>query len=305
MHVIRPDLPSADELRPYLQRIDEAGVATNGGQLVTELEHKLGGVAVANATLGLELSCRHVFRNGEVLVPAFTFPATALAVRNAGLKLVLCDVHEKTWAAEATERTLVVCPFGEPAQGTLVDAAGVWPPPKGNAVMSFHATKPLPAGEGGMVFGDEGLLDYVRRARNFGFIDGKAWGGTNAKMSEYHAAVALASLARIGKADRRRREIAYRYETNLLGYAETRAYQGGTIYPVLVGSPSEAGDRLTGYETRRWYCPTLDKHPAFEGCRMEALTVAHYIADHLLCLPFHTYMTDADVDGVCEALCKS
>ena len=312
--VLRPDLPSADDLLPYLRRIDEAGQYTNDGPLVRELEAKLGGVCVANATFGLELAAKYVFRSGKVRVPAFTFPATLTAVIRAGLTPVLCDINPVTWdAADVDDYTLNVCPFGfvSARGGPLLDAAAIAPngAQRTNCVVSLHATKPLPAGEGAVVYGSEGLIDYVRRARNFGFESGMVNhdGGTNAKMSEYHAAVGLVSLDRYSALATKRRAIALCYEARLPDNIECKPYQGGTVYPVLVDSPVVLAGRLarSGIETRRWYCPTLDMHPAFGRIETESLTNAHAIAARLLCLPFHTYMTENDVDRVCEVLCAT
>lgn len=308
--VLRPALPSFESLRPYLEQIEFTGIATNHGPLVQRLENALGGVAVANATVGLELACRYVFGHGKVRVPAFTFPATVIAVIRAGLEPVLCDVDADTWAAVPDDRTLAVCPFGYPADGPLIDAAGAYGiQTSGNRVMSLHASKPLPAGEGGMVFGDEGLLGYVRKARNFGFDENHVcvMPGTNAKMSEYHAAVALASLAMRDEVNAERHRVATRYMENLSGQAQHLAYAGGTMFPVLVDNPVALQLRLgaAGYESRRWYWPTLDRHRAFLGLRREDLTIAHELSEKLLCLPFHTFLTDDDIDRVSEVVCGS
>lgn len=315
--VLQPDLPSASDLAPYLTLIDRAGQYTNDGRMVRGLEEVLGGVCVANATLGLELAAKYVFKSGKVRVPAFTFPATLTAVIRAGLEPVLCDIDPITWeAADVDDITLNVCPFGFISKrgGPLLDAAAVAPMvPRIEhiaCVVSLHATKPLPAGEGAVVYGDEGLLDYIRHARNFGLRNGhiEFEGGTNAKMSEYHAVVGLASLKRYPAVAAKRMQIAARYAENLAGSrVETKPYQGGTVYPVLVDSPVVVAGRLSrfGIETRRWYCPTLDMHPAFASVKRESLKVAHDVASRLLCLPFHTFMSDRDVDRVCEVLCGS
>lgn len=309
--VLRPDLPTAAELRPYLEQIDASGQYTNDGPLVRALEARLGGVCVANATLGLELAARYVFREGVVRVPAFTFPATLTVVLRAGLTPVLCDIDPSTWeVAEVDDRTLNVCPFGFVSKrgGPLVDAAAVAPGPQlANCVVSLHATKPLPAGEGAVVYGSDDLKDYVRHARNFGFEWGLIHyeGGTNAKMSEYHAAVGLASLNRYPALAAKRRQVAAWYEAKLPTGVTWKTYQGGTVYPVLLDDPGRAAIalRAEGIETRQWYYPALDGHPAFYNVETEDLSNAHAVSRRLLCLPFHTYMTEADVDRVCEVLC--
>ena len=83
--VYKPDLPTTEELKPYLDRIKDNEWATNDGPLVRELEDRLGGVAVANATLGLAMLIQSQHRRSvEVRIPSFTFAATAHAVTLAG-----------------------------------------------------------------------------------------------------------------------------------------------------------------------------------------------------------------------------
>lgn len=307
--VLRPDLPSARALLPYLEAIDHEARASNDGPLVRRLEAKLGGVCVSSGTLGLELAAKAVFRRGVVRVPALTFPATATAVIRAGLTPLLCDVRLETWAAEADDRTLAVCPFGYPTDGPLIDAAGAYGIQRhGARVVSLHATKPLPAGEGGVVIGPDQLLDEIREARNFGFRQGViVEAGTNAKLSEYHAAVALAALDRYDHVATRRQQVAERYHTNLGGEFELRPYMGSTVFPMLVSDPYRLMQALerAGYEARRWYCPSLDQHPAFASVKREALPITHHLAGHLICLPFHTFLTDSDIDRVSEVVCST
>lgn len=317
--VLRPDLPTVEELTPYLRRIEESGIASNDGPLVRELEARLGGVAVSSATLGLEIAITHVFRKGRVRVPAFTFPATVTAIIRAGCEPVFCDTANGLWeVGEIDDRTLAVAPFGYWQYGReapLIDAAGVEhvirdlfrknPP----MVRSLHATKPVIAGEGGMVTSDdEDLRAYVREQRDFGRRNGVVVeAGTNAKMSEYHAAVALACLDRSGQSVDELRRVARRYEANL-GEENMPPWCGQTVYPVIIDNPHAVMQTLAdiGYESRRWYTPTCEQHPAFRQYDREPLPNTRWLADRLLCLPFHRWMTDEDVDRVSEVvLCAS
>jgi dTDP-4-amino-4,6-dideoxygalactose transaminase len=198
-----PDMPSADELLPYLRRIDAARWYTNFGPLAEELEGELAAAldprgsvrvcSVANCTLGLELALSAVgLKPGaRVLLPALTFVATAMAVRRAGCVPVVCDVDADSWlltpalARDALARTQVDCvmpvaSFGcaqdaddwdefSAASGcpVVVDAAGAFGNQRvgarGTAVFSLHATKSLGAGEGGFVASAD--EGVVRRVR--------------------------------------------------------------------------------------------------------------------------------------------
>ncbi|MEJ3749931.1 DegT/DnrJ/EryC1/StrS family aminotransferase [Actinomycetes bacterium KLBMP 9797] len=209
---------------------------SNGGPLVQEFERRVAEaagvrhcVATANATVALELAIRATDLSGEVLVPAFTFPATVHAVRWSGLTPVLCDVDPETGcldpaqvAARVTARTsgiIGVHLWGRPhavAELTeladrhgltlLFDAAQAFGSryrgrPVGGfgaaEVFSFHATKVVNAFEGGAVVTDDSALAArVRAMHNFGIVgqDEVTLAGTNGKMSEAAAAMGLVSL---------------------------------------------------------------------------------------------------------------
>ncbi|MEG0786980.1 MAG: DegT/DnrJ/EryC1/StrS family aminotransferase, partial [Comamonas sp.] len=103
-----PDMPSPQELLPWLERMHKARQYSNFGPLVQELEAEFSMrldvekeqlVTVANATLGLELVLQALDlpTDSRVLLPAFTFVATATAVIRAGHQPVLADVDASTW----------------------------------------------------------------------------------------------------------------------------------------------------------------------------------------------------------------
>jgi len=316
LQVLRPDVPTAAQIAPYLARIDAAKWYSNTGPLVREFEERTGGVTVSSATLGLEIVAPLVFRRRRVRVPAFTFAATITALVRAGFQPVFCDVDEKWGLVDPDEDSLSVCPFGAPVRhGGLVDAAAAWGnQTEGTCVYSLHATKALPAGEGGLVIGPPELMARVRRLANFGFENTPfAHGivteaGTNAKMSEYHAAVALAALDRWQTTKRWRQalEAAYRERLSAQFQLQDRPAEGVyTAFPVLVPDAAAVARRMAELqiETRRWYCPTAERHPAFSECSIEGdLRRTRQLNAQLLCLPFHADMRIDDVDRVCEAL---
>ena len=314
LKVMIPDCPTADEILPFLREIDANRWYSNGGPLVKRLEARLGGVAVSSATLGLELASRHVFKRLRVRIPAFTFVATATALLRAGFEPVLCDVDDAWVLKDIDEDSLPVCPFGAPVPpGGLVDAAAAFGLQReGARVYSLHATKILPAGEGGIVCGPPDLLDYVRRQANFGLVAGPfshgivVEAGTNAKLSEYHSAVALAALDRAASsiAWRIRLENEYRLRLTWLE-TQDRPVGAYSAFPVLVPDAAEVSRRMAeaGIETRRWYTPTLERHPAFSSLRVDGpLTKCAQLNEQCLCLPFHSEVSINDVDRICEVL---
>jgi dTDP-4-amino-4,6-dideoxygalactose transaminase len=110
--VLRPMLPKAEQLLPYLKRIDEQRTYSNWGPLVGELSEKLRalfaappqGVVCANsgmsALVGAILACAGRAQPARPLaiVPDYTFTATALAVQSCGYQPVLASCHRETWS---------------------------------------------------------------------------------------------------------------------------------------------------------------------------------------------------------------
>jgi dTDP-4-amino-4,6-dideoxygalactose transaminase len=235
LHTGRPNLGDMSRFLERLQDLLERRWLTNNGPLVLEFERRvaeLAGVrhcvAMCNATVGLQVAARALGMTGEVIVPSFTYPATAHVLAWLGITPVLCDVDRVTGnidvaMAEAaiTPRTtgiLGVHVWGRPCEvdrledlaarrglALLFDSAHAFGVVRngrplggsGNAeVFSFHATKFVNSLEGGaLVTDDDEVADRTRSLRNFGFVDDDVQAvGTNAKMNEVCAAMGLTSL---------------------------------------------------------------------------------------------------------------
>jgi len=352
-----PDLPQAAELLPWLERIDANRWYTNGGPLVREFEQRLcafmeGGSDASCVTLSsgmssleLGLLALGVGAGKRVLLPALTFPATALAVARCGAEPVLGDVSAQTWmmtpaiarealARERIDAVMPVASFGCPlpadewdefARGTgvpvLVDAAAALGVQRlGKRVhwaFSLHATKPMGIGEGGLFVSADGTLaEKVRRLANFSFehFIVQSRYGTNAKMSEYAAAVGLVQLERWPRLLQRRREVFDDYRSRLAALPQV-GLQPLQAPPatLCVQLPADAAAVAAGLarseiETRRWYLPPLNRHPAFRELRCigpagsTRLPVTEQLATSLLGLPFHSRLTSGDVATVVDAL---
>src|SRR3954468_24014544 len=207
IQLLIPDMPDAQSLLPWLQRIDAARWYTNFGPLVQMLEARLASryaaetrvVSVNSATMGLELAliALDLAPGARVLLPGLTFAASAAAVLRAGCVPVFADVDPQTWllTPAIAERVagemrlgavMPVSTYGAPqgrdewdafvARTTLpvvMDAAAAFDSQQMGsryaAAFSMHATKVLGAGEGGFVASaDDAFLERVRRLSNFG-----------------------------------------------------------------------------------------------------------------------------------------
>jgi dTDP-4-amino-4,6-dideoxygalactose transaminase len=201
--IMRPKLPDARSLAPYLAEIDNARVYSNFGPLSIRLESRLAAhfgaaegtiTTLANATLGLTLAltAQDAQTGTLCVVPGWTFVASAQAAILAGLIPYFVDVDPQTWAldpdgideviARAPGRVgavMPVAPFGgsidvnawdrfrrRTGLPVAIDAAAGFDtvlPTATPAIVSLHATKVLGVGEGGFVLC--GNLDLVRNIR--------------------------------------------------------------------------------------------------------------------------------------------
>lgn len=346
-----PDLPRAAELLPYLERIDANRHYSNFGPLARELEARLsewisqtsglavGAVSLSTGTAALEvpLAAMKLRPGARVLMPSLTFPATALAAMHCGLRPVLADVDPDNWQltpsiARAADCDVVmpVATYGVPldvdawdrhtaetGRPVLIDAAaalGLQRVGRTTSVAySLHATKPFGCGEGGVLASaDPDFALAVHQFSNFGFENKRTVEiGTNAKLSEYAAAVGLAQLARREHLLGERERIWAAYRGALDGVAGIRfqADPGNHAPAVLCielerdAEPVQQRLAALGVETRRWYCPPLHEHPALAKCeRAGALEVTDRLAQRLLGLPFHHHLTDTAIGEIAGAL---
>ncbi len=261
LHVGCPNLGDRDRLLARFNDILDRRWLTNDGMYLREFERQVAEylnlkhcVAVCNATIGLQLAIRALGLAGEVIVPAFTFPATVHALAWQGIRPVFCDVDPATHNIDpaVAERLITAETSGilgvhlwgnpcavEPLEALarqhglklFFDAAHAFGCSHGermignfgNAeVFSFHATKFLNTGEGGAITtNDDGLADELRRLRNFGLEEGTVVGvGTNGKMSEFAAAMGVTALES-------RDEFVARNEENLTAYRRALARTPG------------------------------------------------------------------------------
>ncbi|MCB1064302.1 MAG: aminotransferase class I/II-fold pyridoxal phosphate-dependent enzyme [Verrucomicrobiae bacterium] len=239
LHVGRPNLGDRDS---FLRRVNEALDSrwlTNNGPFTREFENAISDmigvrhvVAMCNATVALEIASRALGFTGEVIVPSYTFVATAHALQWQGITPVFADIDPLTHNIDPkrieeliTPRTtgiLGVHVWGRPCdteaiesiarrhnlpvmydaahafacshEGRMIGAFGSC------EIFSFHGTKFINSFEGGAVTTDnDELAEKMRLMRNFGFsgFDNVIHLGVNGKMNEICAAMGLTNLEAI------------------------------------------------------------------------------------------------------------
>jgi dTDP-4-amino-4,6-dideoxygalactose transaminase len=233
--VNRPYLPASADLEPLFREIVENGLITNG-KYVAAFERRTADylgvkhcVAVSSGTLGLILAVRSLDLRGEVIMPSFTFTATAHAVVWNGLTPVLVDIEPDSFNVnvDLVERAITpktsaiigVHMFGNPADvdrlaelarahnlRLIYDAAhGLGSRYRGRAlggygdveVFSLSPTKIVTTAEGGLIATNhDELAQRCRLARNQGVTDDYdcLLLGVNARMSEFHGILGLKGI---------------------------------------------------------------------------------------------------------------
>lgn len=359
---IVPDLPSADDLIPYLRQIDANRWYSNFGPLAQSFEQRFiqrmaqvhgddpgtfiaTGLASGYQALTVGLRLLGVGPEDKVLVPSVTFPACPLAVSNLGATPVLSDVDPKTFsltpaiarAAAAKTKLAAVMPvavygFPLPAEEwdafeadtgvkVIIDAAAAIESQRylkrGLVAHSMHALKPFGIGEGGvLVTADPAMAETIRQRINFGMSNRITYQtGENAKMSEYHAAVALAQLDRWDQIKQRRADVFTRFAKALEGLITLNPlHQKAIVSSLMIETKAPAAKALFAAMTQhqiavhRTYLPPLYEHPHFAALpalkadgqsapqgSQPHLDGAEYMNEHVLGLPFHAFMSDEEI----------
>jgi len=241
LHIGRPNIGDRSRLLERFNDMLDRRWLSNNGPFVKELEQKLAAflgvkhcIAMCNATIALEIAARALGLQGEVIIPSFTFVASAHALQWQEITPVFCDINPLTHNIDPTKIENLITPrttgilgvhvwgracdievlstiadkhnlklmfdaahaFACTYQGQMIGGFG------DAEVFSFHATKFFNSFEGGAVTtNNDELATRLRGMRNFGFagIDTVLDIGTNGKMSEVSAAMGLTSLESLDK----------------------------------------------------------------------------------------------------------
>lgn len=254
LHVGRPNIGDRDRFINRVSDIFDRRWLSNDGPMVREFESVIAGilgvrhvVAMCNATVGLEIASKAIDLKGEVILPSYTFIATAHALQWQGITPVFADMEPESHNINPAKIEALITPqtsgivgvhvwgracetnaiqtiaqkhnlqvmydashgFGCSIGGRMLGNFGAC------EVFSFHATKFINCFEGGaVVTNDDALAEKMRLMRNFGFkgFDNVIYLGVNGKMSEVCAAMGLTNLEAMDDivAVNRRNYCAYR-----------------------------------------------------------------------------------------------
>ena len=325
-------------------------------QLELELKKRLRVPQVSlfsNGHQALEAVFSLLPAGAEVITTPFTFASTTLAIARCGLTPVFCDIEPKFYTMDPnciealiTEKTAAIAPvhvYGNLCDWrriqkiadrhhlkVIYDAAHAFGVEDGDrnagglgdvSMFSFHATKVFHTIEGGcLAYHDDSISDRLAAWRCFGMFDGERSEllGTNAKLTEFAAAMGLCNLRHLEEQITLRKKAALRYRRDLAdrpglilcpeqpGVTPNYAYMPLRVIPEQFGmTRDQLVEKLKAQEiyARKYFYPLTS---AFPICRknytIQDTPVAAEASEQILCLPIYADLTTEDVDRICDVI---
>jgi dTDP-4-amino-4,6-dideoxygalactose transaminase len=356
----RPSIPDPDRVAEDVRRILASEVLTNG-PYVARLEEQAATalgvrhcIAVSSCTSGLMLVLRAADLSGDVLLPSFTFAATAHAVAWNGLRPTFSDIdpHTLTLSPASARRNmgvrtsaiLATHTFGTPAKvedltaaadragiRLFFDAAHAFGSRHGDRpvggfgdaeVFSLTPTKPVVAGEGGIIATNaDDLAEACRLGREYAKEENYdcRFVGLNARMSEFHAAVALASLDGLEERIEARNRLAGQYRQALgplpgISFptvldGDRSTYKDFTVLVDAQGFGLEAATLGTalgaeGIDFRHYYSPPVHRMRPYRVHANGNLPETDRAAEQVLTLPLWVGMTESHIGRVADSVVR-
>ena len=335
---------------PFVERLEQEVLALGGAAA-----HARHALATSNGTTALQLPCiaLGIGPGDEVVVPGFAFMAGANVALQLRARPVFCEVDRDTWCATAadverclsprTKAIIVVHTYGNVCEmdallelarsrgiALIEDAAEAFGSrhrgrlagtiaPIGT--FSFHATKTITTGEGGMTLAaDAALAARMRLYRSHGMDRSKAFywhevAGYNFRLTNLQAALGCAQLEHLDEIVASRRRLRESYTQRLRGLDGARAQHfDAAVMPVLWAYALELDERAypqgrdalvkqlaeRGIETRPGFHPASEMRHLYPDC--PPLPVCEALGRRVLSLPTWPGLKDADLDRICDAL---
>jgi FlaA1/EpsC-like NDP-sugar epimerase/dTDP-4-amino-4,6-dideoxygalactose transaminase len=310
-------------------------------------------VAVSSCTSGLMLVVQALVseRPGPVVLPSFTFSASAHSVAWNGRSTRFVDCDPATFQmdlahAEASlggaSALMGTHVFGAPCAPESVEKLGASAGlpvvfdaahaigatsnerPIGGfgdaEIFSLTPTKPMVGGEGGLIATrDRDLAARLRVGRDYGNPGDydTRFAGLNARMSEFHAAMALESLSLLDRNLARRRDLAARYidglrsvpgiHTQVVPVEHVSTYKDFTIAVDAVELGIDRNQLVAvlateGIDTRNYFDPPVHRQQAYRTEAAVDLPTTDALSRSVVSLPLYPDLTDDDVDSVVEVI---
>ena len=329
-------------------RVLESGMLAQGPEVAafeqefseTVCGHHCVAVNSGTSALHLGLLAAGIQPGDEVLVPSFTFAATANAVSLCGAIPIFVDIDAQTFTMDASAAAASIGPntagilpvhlYGHPANMTALtslaerhglhlfeDAAqahlakfdGKAVGSFGTGIFSFYPTKNMTTGEGGMIVtSDDEIARKARLLRNQGMEERykNEIVGLNNRMTDLHASIGRVQLSSLFDRTERRREIAKEYDDQLSKvdnpYLAENVKHVYHQYTVRTDRRESLQEHLKRKEIGHgvYYPIPVHKLPSFQV--NAELPETERAAREVLSIPVHPSLSDNDVEKVIEAV---
>ena len=360
---INKPLIGEEEKREVMSVLEESALtssARDGGRRVRDFESQVKSylgvkhvLAVNSGTAALHaaLLAAGVKQGDEVLLPSFTFVATANAIVAAGGKPVFVDIKKDDYTVDVsdmeskiTKKSRAVVPvhlYGHPADmdeiselaekhsiDVIEDACqslGSTYKKKQTGTfgvmgcLSMYASKVLTAGEGGAIATDDDeMADRIKMIRNHGMVEGYDTRilGLNLRLPELSAAVAKVQMQKLNKMLEIRRRNAELLSKILFSLAKKGGFRlpqetadkkfNWYLYTVAFdGNRDRIKEKLVkdNVGATIYYNLPVHRTPYYmQVAPGTKLSATEWCADHVMSLPVHPHVTEADVDHIADSL---
>lgn len=321
-------------------------------QLESDLENKLGVEnlsLVTNGTIALQLAIRALGVTGEIITTPFSWIATLSAIQWENCKPIFCDIDPETLNIDVnrieqhiSKNTIAILPvhvFGNPCEveeiqkiankhdlKVIYDAAhAVGSTYNQQSVLNYgdlsatslHATKLLNTAEGGAIVANTGhFYKTITQMRFFGFnnkleVDSN---GTNAKMTEIHAALGIANIQYLDGVIRDRKEKYFYYRNKLSGLKnisfQTIKYgePNYSYFPLILSSEEytiKVLEKLANKNiiARRYFYPSINTYS--NVIELQSCPISEDISKRIICLPLYYNLTFDDIDLIITTIKES
>lgn len=285
------------------------------------------------SALFLSLKALNISAGDEVVVPSFTFAATANVVVHCGAIPVFADITEdgyvmdqKSFEKVVTKKTKAVIPVHYSGNRSIIetslpiieDSAHLIPRKGDNPnsfvrCYSFYATKNMTTGEGGMItFNDEKLGRWFQEARLHG-LSHDAWkrydvkgnwkyqvefSGYKLNTTDLNTAIGRVQLKKLDAFEKRRKHVVEIYNQ-----AFGLDNQGTHLYPILIEKRNEFFEYMKTQQIGcSFHFTPLHLEPAFKRYKTPKLPVTEYVGDRVVTLPLDAVISDQEVEMVIKAV---
>lgn len=299
---------------------------------------------VNNGTVALQLALNALELRGKVITTPYSYVATSSVIHWENCRPVFVDIDPRTFCInpdlieeyidEHTTAILATHVYGYPcdvnaiaqiakkhnlkviydgahAFGVKINGTSIYQ--FGDvSTISFHATKVFHTVEGGAVITNSPVVDErMFLSKAFGHRGDEHYRiGINGKNSEFHAAMGLCNLPRIGEAILQRKQLSELYREQLAEVPVRTLQPNDTLsynyayFPVILENFDtmqrvKQGMEEQGVFPRRYFYPSLNQLPYYQG---ESCPVSEDITQRVLCLPLHNTLKSEDVTFVSSVI---